>query len=83
MKSVTIRGVKWKIAIGRLPINKSDATCDYTTRTILISPSTTDKKSALLHEILHACLPDFEELAITEIELALRDGIKILESIQD
>ncbi len=81
MRYLTIRGKRWKIAIARLPINKSDATCDYDNRIILISPSTKDKKSALIHEILHACLPDIEENAICGIEFAILDGAKNLETL--
>lgn len=81
MRRLWIRGRRWKVAISRLPIYKKDATCDYTNRIILISPSTKDKKSALIHEIIHACLPDLEELAVCEIELALQDGINILDRL--
>jgi hypothetical protein len=81
VKRLVIRGKRWKVAISRLPINNADATCDYTNRVILISPSTKDKKSAMFHEILHACLPDLEELAVCEIELALLDGEKALSSL--
>jgi hypothetical protein len=82
MKHVLIRGKKWKVKIARLPINNSDAVCDYANRTILISPSTKDKRAAMIHEILHACLPDLEELAICEIEFAILGGIKLIAKVE-
>ncbi len=81
MRRLKIRGKKWGIKIGRCPINKSDATCDYTNRIIIISPKAKDKQGAMIHEILHACLPDLEELAVIETELAVKDGLKILSSL--
>jgi hypothetical protein len=82
MKRIPIRGKKWRIRIGRLPINKSDAVCLYDERTILISPSTKDKYAALIHEILHASLPDIEEEVIEEIELAILDGVAVLDDCE-
>ncbi len=77
---IDIRGETWKVVIGRPGINNAHASIDYDTHTILISPNARNRKAALIHEILHAALPDLNEAAVTETEVALLRGLKLLEA---
>ena len=70
VRRVTIRGQIWRIVIGRPPLNKCDGVCRYSERTIYIRPSA-EPFSTAVHEVLHACFPDIEELAIIEAEVAI------------
>ncbi len=74
---LTIRGERWRIVIGRPPQNKCDALCCFDRKTIYIRPKA-DRLACICHEILHACLPDLEEVAIMEIEEALVKGLSLV-----
>jgi hypothetical protein len=53
--------------------------CDYDEKIIYIHPNATAGITAtLIHEILHACLPDLNEESILECEAAIAEGLKKL-----
>lgn len=75
---IRIRGVRWRLVLGRPPANLCDGYCDYNTHTIYIRSTCGDVRASAIHEILHACLPDIEEEAIEEVEAAL---VSVLELV--
>jgi hypothetical protein len=79
-KKITIRGKKWTIKLQRPPVKKLfDGLCDYDEKIIYIHPNATAGITAtLIHEILHACLPDLNEESILECEAAIAEGLKKL-----
>lgn len=83
-RRIKIRGENWRMSIERPPAKdtpkrRTVALCHYATRTIYIHPKERNKLRCVLHEILHACLPDIEEKAIEETELALYRGIRLIQ----
>jgi len=62
-----LRGKYWSIVRGKLD-SKLDGLCDANTRTITVRPSLTGEREleVLIHEMLHACHWDLDEIAITE-----------------
>ncbi len=70
-KKIMVRGVPWKIIIGRPPGNKCDGICDYASRTIYVRKTAPDRAATMVHEVLHACFPDVEECAIIDTEEAI------------
>jgi len=74
-----IRGERWRIVFGRPPLNKCSALCDYNTRTIWIRKGE-DQIACMIHEVLHACLPDIEEETIEEMEQALVKALELVGS---
>jgi len=55
---------------------KLDGLCDYATRTIYVNPAAADQRSTLLHEVLHAALPDLTESAVEQTEEALEMALR-------
>lgn len=83
---IKIRGENWRIKIAPIrakdrPGEQTVGLCSYERRTIYIHPEERNKRRCVRHEILHACLPDFEEEAIKEIELALHRGECLIEGM--
>jgi hypothetical protein len=64
---VSIRGQRWRLRYARLARN-TDGITDYDTRTIRVSPNVAgvERMETELHEVLHAALPDLDELAVAE-----------------
>ena len=74
-----IRGQRWRIVIGRPPMNRCSGCCVKADRTIYIRSRAKNKFETLVHEILHACHWDLTEEAIVETEEALVKGLRLLE----
>lgn len=64
---------KWKVKLQRPPSPNDVGMCDYSTRTLWVTPGA-QQDTILRHEVLHARLPDFDEDAILSIEQALYDA---------
>ena len=84
---VKIRGQHWRIVVKNLPPRRvgkdwlsMHGECEYATRTIYLNPDFNPHRT-LLHEVLHAALPDLEELTILQVEEALADAIAALARI--
>ena len=84
---VKIRGQTWRIVVKKLPPRRvgkdylsMHGECEYETRTIYLNPDFNPHRT-LLHEVLHAALPDLEELTILQVEEALADGLAALTRI--
>lgn len=75
-RRLKIRGETWRIVIGRPPANKCDALCHYERRTLYIRKSA-ERVPAIVHEVLHACLQDFDEEAVEEIEAAIVKALEL------
>lgn len=74
-----IRGKQWKVIFKPVPCEPSlFGICDYDTRTIHVHPKM-EVKGTLIHEVLHACLPDLSEDAVSQTEQALTAALNILE----
>jgi hypothetical protein len=75
VRKVRIRGKTWRIVVERPPgKEKVEGLCVYDERTIYLRPGT-DLPATLIHEVLHACYPDLNELSIMEGEDALLNAI--------
>lgn len=63
-----IRGKYWKILRDRLPPDK-DGLCVRDKRLITVRPSLRGEREldVLIHEMLHACMWDLDEEAVTEM----------------
>src|SRR5437868_2081925 len=70
-KSLPIRGLRWKLVLGRPPENRCDGLCVYDTRTLYVRPNCQDIWATTIHETLHAALPDLREECVMEVEEAL------------
>jgi hypothetical protein len=81
-KKIMIRGKKWTLKIQRPPSkNLLDGMCEYNERVIYVHPNASAGITAtLIHEILHACLPDLKECCVLECESAIMDGINKMTS---
>ena len=88
IRYVPIRGTKWKLILGRPPLNTCEGVCDYNTSTLWIRPDKDRLRFArsrrldhvsdrhiIVHEVLHAALPDIEEEAIDETADAINDAL--------
>ena len=75
---IKIRGKSWKIVFKPVPCEPSlYGICDYDTRTIHVHPKM-EPKGTLIHEVLHACLPDLSESAVNETEAAISKALELL-----
>jgi len=75
---IRIRGVWWTIRRERPPRRERlDGLCDYATRTIYVNPVAVDQRATLLHEVLHAALPDLTEMAVEQTEKALETALRV------
>jgi hypothetical protein len=54
-----------------------DGLCDYRVRTIYVNPKAVDQRATLMHEVLHAALPDMIELAVEQTEEALETALRL------
>jgi hypothetical protein len=84
--NIRIRGRWWVIKRAAPPRKgeargggRTDGLCDYETRTIYVSPRSGEQRATLLHEVLHAALPDLDEAAIRETEEALEMALRMFE----
>jgi hypothetical protein len=84
--NIRIRGRWWVIKRAAPPkkgeakgVGRTDGLCDYETRTIYVNPRSEEQRATLLHEVLHAALPDLDEDAIRETEEALENALQIFE----
>lgn len=76
VRRLKIRGQTWRIVIGRPPANKCDALCCFDHNTIYIRKSA-ERIPCIVHEVLHASLPDLAEEAIEEIEDAIVKALEL------
>ena len=75
---IKIRGRKWTVIFRPVPCEPSlYGICDYDTRTIHVHPKM-EPKGTLIHEVLHACLPDLSESAVNEVEDAITKALELL-----
>ncbi len=73
-----IRGKTWTLKLQAPPRRPLDiGMCDYDTRTLYVHPER-ETEATLIHEVLHAALPDLTEDAITEVEAALTGALATL-----
>lgn len=83
MKNVhrlTIRGRAWKVRFERPRNRKFRGLCNYRARVIQVSPRLRHEPlGTLLHEVLHACLPDVCEESVVATERAMVAAIGLLE----
>ena len=76
---IKIRGRKWNVIFKPVPCEPSlYGICDYDTRTIHVHPKM-EPRGTLIHEVLHACLPDLSEEAVNQTEQALTAALNLLE----
>ncbi len=84
VRRLKIRGKTWRIILGKPPANDCSAYIWHDRRTIWIrpsqSPTPSDRIDCIVHEILHACLPDIAEEVIDETEKALLKGLELVAS---
>jgi hypothetical protein len=57
---------------------KLDGLCDYRCRTIYVNPAAVDQRATLMHEVLHAAMPDMTELAVEQTEEALETALRLM-----
>ena len=72
---LTIRGKVWRVGFRKLKA-EDVGWCDYDTRQIHISPKA-PMPDTLIHEVLHAALPDLDEDAILETEEAIASALNL------
>lgn len=73
-----IRGRTWTLKLQAPPRRPSDfGMCDYETRTLYVHPER-EPEATLIHEVLHAALPDLTEDAVVELETALTGALATL-----
>jgi hypothetical protein len=73
---VRIRGRWWKV-LRKAPPNAPDAVglCDFDERTIYIRPGA-EMPATIIHECIHAAIPDVDEHAVESAELAIMECMK-------
>jgi ribulose-5-phosphate 4-epimerase/fuculose-1-phosphate aldolase len=69
------RGKVWRISFKKLKA-ADVGQCDYDKREIHISPKA-PMPDTLIHEVLHAALPDLDEDAILETEEAITKALNL------
>jgi hypothetical protein len=83
-RSLTIRGSRWKV---RWVNNLGDnfGVCDYAKRELRIAKGqeVTTELDTVVHELLHAALPDLDEPAIAETAEALATALVKLGFVKD
>jgi ribulose-5-phosphate 4-epimerase/fuculose-1-phosphate aldolase len=70
-----IRGNVWRVGFRTMKA-EDVGWCDYEKRQIHISPKA-PMPDTLIHEVLHACLPDLDEDAILETEEAIVNALDL------
>src|SRR6266404_7329693 len=75
---IRIRGEYWKLLWERPPHNNCDGVCVNEIRTIYIRPTCPEPIPTVIHEVLHACLPDVTEEVVCEVEDALVDALDLI-----
>jgi len=70
-----IRGRWWKV-LRKAPPNAPDAVglCDFDEHTIYIRPGA-EMPATIIHECIHAAIPDVDEHAVEAAEMAILEGI--------
>jgi hypothetical protein len=77
-----LHGRKYVIYFRRPKNRKHEATCNYNNNTILISPKSKRPIECLIHECLHAMVPELHEYTVTECARDLNDVlIKMIRKI--
>lgn len=73
---VKIRGRWWKV-LRKAPPNATDAVglCDFDEHTIYIRPGA-EMPATIIHECIHAAIPDVDEHAVESAELAIMECMK-------
>ncbi len=73
-KTIFIRGELWTIVLSTKK-RKNLGLCDYEKKIIYLKRGQRDMRDTLIHEVIHACLPDLSEDSVFEsaraIDLAL------------
>ena len=83
-RSLTVRGSRWKVRwVNTLADNYG--VCDYGKREIRIAKGqpTEVELDTIVHELLHAALPDLDEPAIAETAEALATALVKLGFVKD
>jgi len=70
-----IRGRWWKV-LRKAPPKAPDAVglCDFDARTIYIRPGV-DMPATIIHECIHAAIPDVDEHAVMAAEIAIMEAM--------
>jgi hypothetical protein len=83
-----IRGQWWRLLLRRIaPRRHGDhyltmhGECKYSDREIIVNPQF-DPERTTIHEVLHAALPDLDEITILEVETAVCDALTALRRLQ-
>jgi len=66
---VTLRGTEWDVWLTRENLGLDEyGVCNYDNHTILVEPALkgVERLDTVIHELLHACLPDTAEHSIGE-----------------
>jgi len=73
---VHIRGHWWKV-LRKAPPGCPDAVglCDFDARTIYIRPKA-EMPATIIHECIHAAIPDVDEPAVEAAEMAIMECLK-------
>jgi len=73
---VMIRGKWWKV-LRKAPPRAKDAVgmCDFDERTIYIRPGA-EMPATIIHECIHAAIPDVDEHAVESAETAIMECMK-------
>jgi hypothetical protein len=74
-KRVSIRGERWTIHPTPPPDEKARGLCVFKTGRIYFTPNA-DAASTLIHEVLHAALPDLDEDAVLGTEQAIARALR-------
>jgi hypothetical protein len=75
-RRIRIRGAWWTVRYQRPPVKERlDGMCHYATRTIYVNPAAMNQRSTLVHEVLHAALPDLCEDAVEGAEDAIETAL--------
>jgi hypothetical protein len=74
---VEIRGKRWSVRLGRVRPDW-DAECDLERRRIVVRPSLgpEERLGCVIHEVVHAALPDLDEEAVLGVEAAIMGAIE-------
>lgn len=76
---IKIRGRVWTVIFRPVPCEPTlFGICDYDTKTIRVHPGK-EPRGTLIHEVIHACLPDLSETAVDETERAITKALEVFE----
>jgi hypothetical protein len=76
---IKIRGRVWTVIFRPVPCEPTlFGICDYDSKTIRVHPDK-EPRGTLIHEVIHACLPDLTETAVDETERAITKALEVFE----